>query len=212
MGIHRLQIVRIEAGQVVPRLDEAIRLAEVLKVPLEWLVSRRWSMRTDLQGIAIELYHLGIRDLEVADPEVPGAFRLPEEILALALSGDRPEPRVVEALPFVLARRSFQAALTHAFAAMYDRRVSTRLAWLSDITLALSQLSTAPLAIESRARAHLLAFVNMGVPATEPDSLGHPTVGKLSPIWRRWNITYAGTLQDFLRRTVDVNDGQGGEW
>src|ERR1700738_680936 len=86
--LHRIQIVRMEAGAAMPHLDEAVRIAAALKVPLEWLVARRWLLRTDLQGIAIELYRLGIRDLEVATPHVPAALRLAEEVLVLALSGD----------------------------------------------------------------------------------------------------------------------------
>jgi transcriptional regulator with XRE-family HTH domain len=203
--IHRLQILRMESGIVMPQLDEAIRIAGVLKVPLEWLMARRWSMRTDLQGIAFELYHLGIRDLEVANPQVPGSFRRPEEVLVLALSGDRPEPRVVEAIPFLLARQTFEVPLAHGFACVYDNRVLTRLAWLSEVTLALGQSSTMPLSIEIRSQPHLRAFVESVKPSSDSDSLGHPSQGTLAPIWRRWHITYAGTLQDFLRRTIEVD-------
>ena len=162
-------------------------------------------MRTDLQGIAIELYHLGIRDLAVANPQVAAAFRLAEEVLVLALSGDCPEPRVVEAVPFLLARRSFRASVAYAFADVHDQRVKTRLGWLSDVTLALSRLSTMPVTVNARSRVDLSAFIKFGAKATESDSLGHPSHGVLSPIWRRWNITYAGTLQDFQRRTVEVD-------
>jgi transcriptional regulator with XRE-family HTH domain len=204
-GIHRIQIVRMEAGQTVPRLDESLRLAEVLKVPLERLIERRWSPPTDLRGIAIELYHLGIRDLEVTNPQVPGSFRHVEEVLVLALEGNHPPSRVVEAIPYVLAQRTFHAWLVDSFATLHDSRVRTRLAWLSEITLALSRLSTMPVFVGGRSQAQLDAFVKFGSRSSEPDSLGHPSRGNLPPIWRRWNITYAGTLQDFLQRTIEVD-------
>jgi transcriptional regulator with XRE-family HTH domain len=201
--INRVQIVRMEAGLTVPRLDEAVRLAEVLKVPLSWLTSSWKFPRPDLRGIAIELHHLGIKDLEVSDSQVPGSFRHGEEVLVIAVGGDRPEPRVVEAIPFLLARHKFRAPLAAAFAKYHDRRARGRVAWLSEITLALSQMNTMPLSIKSEA--HLRALVGQGVKAPEPDSLGHPGDGKYPPIWRRWNITYAGTMKDFLRRTDEVH-------
>ena len=35
----------------------------------------------------------------VGDAPVPGAFRRPEEVLNLALTGAAPDPRIVEAIP-----------------------------------------------------------------------------------------------------------------
>src|SRR5437016_4822588 len=103
--IKRVQIVRMEAGRAVPRLDEAVRLAEALKVPSEWFVAGRCMPTYDLRGIALELYRLGIRDLEVSQPRVPGASRNKEEVLAIAVGGDRPEPRIIDAIPFLLLHR-----------------------------------------------------------------------------------------------------------
>ncbi len=122
--------------------------------------------------------------------------------MVIALSGERPEPRVVEAVPFLLARHKFRASLTAAFAKYHDKRVRTRLAWLSEITTALSRSSAMPLSVESETS--LKSLIAQGVKGTDPDSLGHPATGKLSPIWHRWNITYAGTIDDFLRRTIEV--------
>jgi transcriptional regulator with XRE-family HTH domain len=201
--IPRLQIVRMEAGLVVPRLDEAVRIAEVLKACLEWLIAGDYSSRTGLRGIALELYQLGIRDLQVADPRVPGTFRHAEEVLVLAVSWDQPEPRVVEAIPYILARWKLRPSLIAGFANLHDPRARTRLAWLSDVTFALGRLSSAPLAIQTEGS--LRALIRLGQKATEPDGLGHPSRGNVSPIWRRWNVTYAGTLQDFLRRTIEVD-------
>lgn len=210
--IHRLQIVRMEAGSALPRLDETLRLAESLHVPLEYFTDGRFAPTHDLRGIALELYRLGVRDLVVANPRVPGTFRSKEELLVLAVSGDRPEPRVIEAVPYLLLRRHFLTPLVTAFADMFDRRAHGRLAWLSEIALGLNQLSTMPLlpfgSSPTGGRstpAALVGLIEAGRKSPAPDSLGHPGTGNLSPIWRRWNVTYAGRLDDFLRRTLEVH-------
>jgi transcriptional regulator with XRE-family HTH domain len=201
-GLHRIRLVRAEAGLYAPQIDEVVRLAAVLKVPLSLLATGRWLPANDLRGIAVELYRLGFHDLEVSEPQVPGAFRHPEEVLVLAVRGDRPEPRVIEAVPAVLARRRLRVPLLAGFANVHDPRALTRLAWLSDVTLALSRLATAPFHLETEVP--LSAVIRAGRPAAEPDSLGHPGTSPRSPVWRRWNITYGGTLPDFLRRTTEV--------
>lgn len=203
--INRVQIVRMEAGLTIPRLDETVRLAEILKVPLSYFASTWRFPRPDLKGIAIELHHLGIKDLQVADPQVPGSFRHGEEVLAIAVSGDRPEPRVVEAIPFLLARlKLFRPALAAAFAEVHDKRAHTRLAWSCDITLALSRISTFPIPV--RAEDELQSFIERTEKGSTPDSLGYPGTGRFPPIWRRWNITYAGTMDDFLRRSIECHN------
>jgi DNA-binding XRE family transcriptional regulator len=200
--IPRLRVVRAEAGRYTPNLAEAVRIARVLKVPLERFSYGRWRPADDLRGIALELFHLGIRDLEVSGAEVPGAFRPAEQTLAAALKGDRPEPRVVEALPAVMARRPWHVPLALAFADFYDPRIRTRLAWLSDVTLTLRHLSTFP--TEVRSEVELGELVRAGKPAAEPDCLGHPREGPSPLLWARWNITYAGDLADFTRRAAEV--------
>jgi transcriptional regulator with XRE-family HTH domain len=201
-GIPRLRVVRAESGEYPLRLDEALQVAAALKIPLERLTSGRWMPCADLQGIGLELYQLGLRDLEVAGASVPGAFRQPAEVVALALAGDRPEPRIIEGMPTILARRKLTVPLTLAFADKYDPRVRTRLAWLSDVTLTLHQLST--FVVEVISEAQLQEFVRAGVRPEEPDSLGHPREGPLPRLWARWNISYVGDLQDFLRRAEEV--------
>jgi transcriptional regulator with XRE-family HTH domain len=202
-GITRWQITRFEGGLAVPRLDEAVRLAGALKAPLEWLIAGRWIPRKDLKGIALELFRMGIRDLEVADYSVPGALRHGEEVLVLALTGDRPEPRIVEAIPYVLARRKFRPGLAVEFADLHDKRACVRLAWLSAVTFALSERGSFPVEIQSKER--LASFMALADKKPKADSLGHPSTGRLPPIWRRWNITYAGSMDDFLRRSIECH-------
>ncbi len=201
--VPRLRVVRAESGHTILNLDEAARIAAVLKVPLQRLHSGGWRPTNDLRGIALELGQLGIRDLEVLGAQVPGAFRAAEQIVPLALQGDAPEPRVLEAIPFILARRQLTVPLTLAFADVYDPRIRTRLAWLSDVTLTLSRLSSFPVAVASETT--LAAFVRAGKKSAEPDSLGHPRTDPPPPLWRRWNITYAGNLASFLERTIEVD-------
>jgi transcriptional regulator with XRE-family HTH domain len=232
-GINRVQIVRMEAGRIVPRLDEVVRLAEVLKVPIEWFIAGRCMPTHDLRGIALELYRLGVRDLEVSGMQVPGACRTREEILVHAVGGDQPEPRIIEAIPFLLLQGYFFPPLVHGYTMWLDGRAVTRLAWLSEIALALNRLSAMPLLREAstltgrRAQPrHLQAFIWRGEEAQKkrkanarPDSLGHPGTGNRSPIWKRWNISYAGTMDDFKRRTLEVHAAyqnkpvvEGGDW
>jgi hypothetical protein len=123
-------------------------------------------------------------------------------VLVLAVRGDRPEPRMVEALPAVLARRKFRVPLVSAFADIHDPRVRGRLAWLSEVTLTLSRLASFPWPIGSETQLRDLRAA--GIKSAEPDSLGHPGDGPRPPAWRRWNITYAGTIQNFLSRLAEV--------
>jgi transcriptional regulator with XRE-family HTH domain len=200
--VPRHRLIRVEQDNSVLNLAEATQIATVLKMPLQRLATGLWGSGSDLGSIAFELYHLGIRDLEVSAPRVPGAFRVAEQVVALALRGDQPEPRVIEAIPFVLARKKLQVSLTIAFAARYDQRIRTRLAWLSDITITLAKLSRFPIQIMNPEQ--LRRFVQRGVRPSHPDSLGHPCENKSPPIWERWNITYAGDMSDFMRRILAV--------
>jgi transcriptional regulator with XRE-family HTH domain len=199
--VSRLTVVRAEQGLLIPRFDEVVRLAEVLKVPLVYFLTARFSPSTDLRGIAFELYHLGVRDLVVSAPSNPGGFRRVEQTLVLALKGDSPEPRVVEAFPLILAGTEPEAGLTSAFADVHDPRVKTRLAWLADVTLTLKQLGSFPL--EIRSERHLSQLKQAGV-KSEPDAVGQWGEGPFSPVWQRWNIRYAGTVADFLKRTQQL--------
>jgi transcriptional regulator with XRE-family HTH domain len=206
-GLHRLSVQRIESGRLVPKLDDAIRLAEALKIPLQMLINGRWRPADDLPGIAIELFHLGIRDLALSKVIVPGAFRRSEQVLALALRGDRPEPRIVNAIPFVLARNTFNVRLLRAFADFYDRRLRARLAWLGEVALILHQRGVFDNGLSSEET--LASIIRSGKKRPIPDSLGHPREGKAPPAWARWNISYIGGIQDFLQRTLEVQDAFG---
>jgi len=199
----RFRVLRLESGQYLPRLDEAIRLAEALRVPLQWLLDGRWAPSTvGTESILYEIYQMGVRDFDVAGASVPGAFRHGEEVLALAVRGDKPEPRIVESIPYILAQRRFRPALLFAFGRLYDLRVRHRIGWLADLTLSLSGTAGFPPVKWPKQ----LETIGKGLPALKSDSLGHPDESKLPPVWRRWNITYAGRPSDFLRRAAEIQE------
>ncbi len=210
-GVNRLKITRTEAGSYSPNWEEVLQLAQALRVPLQRFLSGKTRPSVGLKGIAFELYHLGIRDYLVGGAEVPGAFRRPEQIIALVLRGDRPEARLVDAMPVVLATQKLNAGLALSFADAADRRVRVRLAWLCDVTLFLGRLSTFP--VQLRAPEALEQITRKVKKPAEPDDMGHPGSRRASPLWRRWNITYGGTVDDFLARarTLAAGDTAGEE-
>src|SRR5437870_1944371 len=102
-GSTQSDLSRLEAGKRSPSLAEAVALARVLDLPLQWFLTGQVRCGTELGDLAAELRSLGAVDLLVPETRVPGAFRPPEEILAYVIRGERPDPRVTEALPAVLA-------------------------------------------------------------------------------------------------------------
>jgi transcriptional regulator with XRE-family HTH domain len=200
--VNRTTIVKTEAGSSIPRIDEIFRIAAALKIPIQKLMTGKSRPQIGLKGIAFELHDLGIKDYVISEAIVPGAFRRSEEVLVLALRGDRPDVRLIAAMPYVLARRRFHVGLTLAFANLHDRRVRARLAWLSEITLSLGRDSRFPVAI--RTEAELERLIKRCKRPDEPDSLGYPSEKRPSPLWRRWNINFAGDLDAFLNRAIEL--------
>ena len=125
-----------------PTLEQALRIARALDLPLQRLLSGSDRPGAAPEGLVIELRRLGIVDLRVRDAAVPGSFRRPEEVLNLALTGAVPDPRVVEAIPAALAWADLDPDLLagHAAAAGTARR----LAWLADAALAVDHRAGFP--------------------------------------------------------------------
>jgi transcriptional regulator with XRE-family HTH domain len=200
-------INRVERSQRRPTLEQLVRLAQVLQVPLQWFLNASNRPGTDLQEFAIELQNLGMADLCIAGARVPGAFRPPEELVALAVSAGEPEPRIVEALPAVLAWNRWNARLLLAYGRTSGKRTVHRLAWLADVTLTLDRLFGFPAGCPGRG--DLERFLARVQPPGQgdrpfpqaPDGLGRPTTeARLHPVWRRWQITYAADLAAFRSR------------
>jgi len=204
-GVDRVKISKMETGVYSPGWEEVLQLAQALRVPLQRFLTGETQPSVSLKGIATELYRLGVRDFAVEGAEVPGAFRRPEQVIAVALRGDRPEPRLIDALPLVLATQKLNAGLALAFAGLHGRRVRVRLAWLCDVTLLLGQLNTFP--VQVQAPEELEKITSRVKKPAEPDDLGHPGSRRATPLWRRWNITYGGTMDDFLTRARDLAAG-----
>ena len=154
----------------------------------------------------VELHRLGIHDLFLGGAVVPGACRPVEEVLALAISGERPSPRVVEAIPAALAWNSWDSHVLAAYADKgNDRKVLRRLGWLADIVLTIHTNEGFPGDVQNEVLlSTFLRETERRFPvrrSDEPDSLGYPEQkGPLPPVSRRWNITYAAGLSVFRRR------------
>lgn len=204
-GLKRQQINYFESGARVPSLAQLLRIARTLDLPLQWFLSGGARPGEGVRDLAIELRHLGLVDLWVEGPRVPGAFRRPEEIAALAVAAAEPETRIVEGLPAVLAWHRWDRLLLRAFARTTGPRTVYRLAWLADVVLALERRGGFPGGCPGRD--DLAAFVK-GIKRPPPgrcDDLGWPAhEPPASPVWKRWRINYAADLLAFQHRAESL--------
>jgi hypothetical protein len=185
-------------------LSELDRLARALELPLQWFLTGTVTPKDDFRDLGIELHHLGIVDLAIPDARVPGAFRRPEQVVVWALSGGSVNPRIVEAVPAVLAWNELNPGLLNEFARAHDRRAIYRAAWLADVTIVLDRQEF-PGGV---AAAHRLSdFLAGAQPPETADSLGFPATPSdtLPPVSRRWNITYAASLDTFRQRAAELH-------
>jgi transcriptional regulator with XRE-family HTH domain len=190
---------RIESGKREASFDEVVRLAEALDVPLEWFVTGEEQPGTGLHDIAAELRHLGIVDLVVPQARVPGTYRPKEEVLALAVGTERPEPRVVEAIPGVLAWNHWRPGVLESFARVTHPKALTRLGWLTDVTLLLDRTHGFPGGL--LAGDELTEFLTRVDRPHEPDDLGQPNATAPDHrVWKYWRIAYAIELSAFRER------------
>ena len=210
-GLSQAQVSYFELGRRQPTLDQLVRIARSLDVSIERLVAGSDRPGDGLRDIAIELRHLGLVDLWVADTAVPGAFRRPEEVIARAVVGQEPDPRILEAIPAILAWNRINPVLLRAYGLTTRPRVTRRLAWLADIALAIDRRGGFP----GGCRKEPLARFTQMIPAPSPesdewDSLGRPMVGApTSPIWKRWRINYDADLTQFEQRARHLDGLRG---
>jgi hypothetical protein len=185
----------------VPSLDQLLRIARALDFPWQRFLSGGDRPGNGVRDLAIELRNLGLIDLWVDAPVVPGAFRRPEEVVSLAVAGEEPEARIVEGVPAVLAWNRWDGRLLRAFARATGRRTVYRLAWLAEVALSLNRTLGFPGGCPGKE--DLAAFVK-GVrqPTTDTwDSLGKPAdEPPRSPLWKRWRINYAASPATFRQR------------
>lgn len=198
-GLSQAQVSYFEAGRRRPTLGQFFEIARALDVSVQRLTSGKDRPGTALKDLAVELHGLGAVDLWVGGATVPGAFRRPEEVVALALAGAEPDPRVVEAVPALLAWNELKPGLLRAF----GRTAGTlrRLAWLADVALTIDRRAGFP---GGCARKGLDAFLRRTALPPESsswDDLGRPAAEPPNvPAWKRWKILYDATPDRFEER------------
>lgn len=202
-GLRQSVISRIEGGHREPALEELVRLAGALDLPVQWFLTGQERPGNSLVDISQELRHMGLVDLRVPGERVPCAHRNPEELAALAVGTEVPDPRVVEGMPAILAWNRWRPALLVTFAQVTHPKALTRLAWLSEITLLLDRTGGFPGGI-----AGADDLVNFLQRVERPDALDPLGVtGAGSPehrAWTYWRIQYPMDLQGFRDRALTL--------
>ncbi len=180
-GVAQSLISTWESGRRRPDLDQVLRLAMALDVPVLQLVEGHATLTETPAGVLAELRWYG---LDLAGAKAPlWAVRPAEEILPAALVD--PRPRVIDRLPALFfLQPSLDGGLLHAHARRRD--VVLRLGWLADVARALVRRGTG-------AQTRALAALTLEPDSRRSwDSLGYPAVSRnrLPPIWKRWKIDY----------------------
>jgi transcriptional regulator with XRE-family HTH domain len=199
--LKREQINYFERGVRTPSIGQLLQIAQAFDLPLQRLLTGGNRAGSTVRDLAIELRSLGLIDIWVEGPVVPGAFRRPEEVVALAISGAEPEARIVEGVPAALAWNRWNRHLLWAFARARSHSVVYRLAWLADIALAIERIGGFPGGCPGKE--DLADFVKRikKPPADRWDDLGRPAVKpSASPLGKRWHINFAADLATFRRR------------
>jgi transcriptional regulator with XRE-family HTH domain len=200
--LSQAQVSLFEAGRRLPSLDQFVRIARALDVPLQRLFSGADRPGENLKDLAVELRRLGAVDLWVAEAAVPGSARRPEEVITLVLSGGSPDPRVVETLPALLSWNEINPTILRAYG--IATKTLYRLAWLADIALAIDRLRGFPGGCRRDALERFLKAVNPPETAAWDALSGSSGEQPMSPIWRRWRISYGATITDFEKRATEL--------
>jgi transcriptional regulator with XRE-family HTH domain len=201
------QVSYFESGRRRPTLDQLLRIARALEVSLQNLICGSDRPGTELRDLAVELRCLGITDLWVEDARVPCAFRRAEEVIALTVSPTAPDPRIIEAIPAVLAWNEVDPVLLRAYGLTSGPRTVRRLAWLAGVALAIDRRRGFPGGCAREPLDRLTRLIRPPAPGRRTwDSLGHPlgSPPKL-PLWKRWRIRYDATLPEFETRAEHLN-------
>jgi len=193
------QISYFEAGRRRPTLEQLLRVARALDVSIQRSIGGLDRPGTELCDIAIELRHLGLVDLWVKGTAVPGAFRRPEELIALVVHPEEPEPRILEAVPALLAWNEVDPILLKAYGLTKGARTARRLAWLADIALAIDKRSGFPGGCRKESLIRFTRIIRFpSIERASWDGLGHPMdMPPKSPLWRRWRINYDANVDEF---------------
>lgn len=204
-GLSRQEVAYFETNTRKPSLARLIQIAKAFDLPFQRFLSGGNRPGRELKDLAIELRSLGLIDLWIEAPAIPGALRRCEEVIALAAAGREPHSRIIEGLPAVLAWNHWSALLLRAFAREIRGTVAFRLAWLADVALALERQGGFPGGCPGKES--LAKFVKLikKPPFDRWDSLGHSSPEPpASPVWKRWRINYAADLETFRRRAKSL--------
>jgi transcriptional regulator with XRE-family HTH domain len=201
-ALSQVQISYFEAGHRRPTVAQLFRIARALEVSIQKLIAGTDRPGTTLREIAVELRQLGVLDLWVKDVMVPCAFRPAEELIALVVSGEEPDPRLVEAIPAVLAWNEIDPILLRAYGLTRNARTCRRLGWLADVALAIDRQGGFPGGCRKEPLVRftrMISKLSLGKKAW--DSLGRPmSKPPTSPLWKRWRINYDAALDEFFER------------
>lgn len=201
-GLSQARISLFEAGHGLPSLDQFIRLARVLEIPLQRLIGGENRPGEQLRDIAIELHQLGAVDLKISDAVVPGAARRPEETIALAVSGGEPNPRIIETIPALLSWNTFDPEILRAFGT--TSKTIYRLAWLADVAISIDRRQAFPGGCQRENLERFIQELSSPPPGTPWDDLGSPSSAGSppSPVWARWRISYGADIEAFAQRAA----------
>jgi transcriptional regulator with XRE-family HTH domain len=189
-GLDQAHISLFETGKRQPTLAHLIRLAHALQVPLQWFLTGSVKPGKEPEDTAFELFNLGVVDLWVGNARVPGAFRPSEQVVALAISGPRPEPRLLWAIPAVLAWNRWDPILLEGYGR--EGRVLQRLAWLADLAITIHHDQGFPGGCPGED--DLAEFLRRLPLPQSPDDFGDPSPEEpQNPLWKRWKINYVGS-------------------
>jgi transcriptional regulator with XRE-family HTH domain len=207
-ALSQAQISYFELGHRRPTLDQFLRIAKALDSSIEGLLGGSNRPGIEPRHLAVELRSLGLADLWVKDAIVPGSFRRPEELLAIAVGGEEPDPRIIEGVPVALAWNEIDPILLRAYGLTSRPRTVWRLAWLADIALAIDRRGGFPGGCRKRPLERFTRIVRSS--ATRPDvwdGLGRPLAKPpTSPIWKRWKIRYDADLARFEQRARHLDE------
>jgi transcriptional regulator with XRE-family HTH domain len=207
-ALSQAQISYFEAGRRRPTLAQLFRIARALDVSIQRLIAGSDRPGTALREIAVELRQLGVLDLWVKDVMVPCAFRRAEELIALVVSGEEPDPRLVEAIPAVLAWNEIDPILLRAYGLTGHPRTCRRLGWLADVALAIDRQGGFPGGCRKEQLARFTRMISSLSPDKKVwDNLGRPmSKPPRSPLWKRWRINYDAALDEFLERAKHLDE------